>query len=329
MFARLANGRGFISRAGSNGTITTFVIPTNSDAYGFIGLTSMVFHPALPFPVLPDNPLIRIVSQTNSFELARVPTPTGPGYLVLFPYPQQQSPPKAAIRAMGAKAIPWLIADLEMRDSLADRYYAPLFKKLSPNLQSKLPRPRVRNLEARRGAAEALIDLGAIAKPAIPALIEAMEDEDKDVRHYAFIALDRLWPESTDARLAFGKFTKFSPSSAYLHQVVDIYHLHGRLAALALGAALDDAYYMERERAATDLGALNASADVAIPSLVKATRDPNKEVRYQSVNALGQIGAPAIEAIPALTKALADENSMIQSAAKRALAAIRHAGTMD
>jgi HEAT repeat protein len=289
----------------------------------------MVFHPALPFQALPDNPLIRIASQSNSFEIARVPAQTGSGYLVLFPYPRQDGPATLAVRAMGAKAVPWLIADLSMHDSLADKYYAPLFNKLFASLQTQLPKPRVRNVNARRGAAEALIDLGTIAKPAIPELIEALGDLDKDVRHHAFVALDRLGLEPSEARLAFGNFAKFRPPSVYLHQMVDVYHLRGRLAALALGNALDDVSYSQRDRAATDLGRLAGSADVAIPALTRALRDPNKEVRYQAVSALAHIGSPAMGAIPALSKALSDEDSMVKSAAKRAMEAIRHPGASD
>jgi HEAT repeat protein len=53
-----------------------------------------------------------------------------------------------------------------------------------------------RDERVRQSAAWALGEIGAAAKPAVPALIEALKDEDRDVQFRAAEALKRIDPEA-------------------------------------------------------------------------------------------------------------------------------------
>lgn len=65
-------------------------------------------------------------------------------------------------------------------------------EQVIPQLQARTP-------SERRQAADALVVLGADARPAVPALIEALKDEDEGVRLRAARALGVIGPEARAA----------------------------------------------------------------------------------------------------------------------------------
>jgi len=108
---------------------------------------------------------------------------------------------------------------------------------------------------ARRRAAGVLADL-APEEAAIPALAEAMKDEDKEVRTYA----------------AFGLGAIGSPP-----------------AVSALASALQDRAKLTRALAAFALGLVGPDAKPTIPALTQALKDKDEDVREAAAEALRTI----------------------------------------
>lgn len=74
-----------------------------------------------------------------------------------------------------------------------------------------------------------------------------------------------------------------------------------------------------RETAADSLGRIG---DAAVPELVIALEDPDRDVRAQAARALARMGPQAEDAIPALIEALDDDDKEVRQGAARALGQI-------
>ena len=157
--------------------------------------------------------------------------------------------------------------------------------KLIRGLQDEL---NDENEATRLNAAYAL---GNIGKPAIPTLIEALQQESKSA-----------WNRNLDR----GDFT--NPS-----QLDSIYGLAavGEPAVPALTEVLgDDTDWWTRAGAAAALGCMGEPAHGAVPALVKALKDNSEWVRRNAADTLGNIGLSARSAVPALVEALGDDRSV-------------------
>ena len=128
--------------------------------------------------------------------------------------------------------------------------------------------------------------LGNIGEPAIPTLIEALQQESK-----------AAWNRNLDR----GDFT--NPS-----QLDSIYGLAamGEPAVPALTEALDDADWWTRAGAAAALGCMGEPAHGAVPALIEVLKDDSEWVRRNAADTLGNIGPLAQSAVPALIEALGD-----------------------
>jgi len=133
--------------------------------------------------------------------------------------------------------------------------------------------------DVRRAAAEALGQIGD--RQAIPALIEALKDEDEGVRRAAAEALEKIGdPQATPALIQ----------------------------------ALQDKDRDVRRAAAKALGKIGDRQ--AVPALIEALKDEDEGVRRAAAEALEKIGPPAV---PALIQALRDEDRDVREAAAEAL----------
>jgi hypothetical protein len=122
--------------------------------------------------------------------------------------------------------------------------------------------------------------LAAYGELAIPALFQALKDENRKV--------------SIDAALALGKI--------------------GAKAVPGLIEALQDKNSSVRSRAAETLGNIGPKAEKAVPDLVQALEDEDWKVRWQAAEALGKIGPGAKRAVPALNSALEDKDLWVGAA---------------
>ncbi len=77
-----------------------------------------------------------------------------------------------------------------------------------------------------------------------------------------------------------------------------------------------------RREAVRAIAALGPGASSALPTLVRATRDENEEVRFWAVTAIGGQGHEARSAAPALITVMADDLRRVQEAARHALEAL-------
>ena len=145
----------------------------------------------------------------------------------------------------------------------------------------------------RSFAAFTLGRLGAsAAAPAVPALIEAYRQEEKEGRGAAVVALGAL----------------------------------GESAAAAVPALIEglaNPVNHRRWSAARSLGRIGGPAKAAVPALAAALGDPNEHVRVHVAQALGRLGVEAAAAVPALQEAARDENPSVSREAQNALRRIR------
>lgn len=220
---------------------------------------------------------------------------------------------------------------------------APLIEKLTDN-----------DFQVRHDAADAIVKIGS---PAVPALIEALKNENKQVRWRAASALGAIGAEASAAvpalittlqdeeeyirRIGAYALGKIGPqASAAVPELLDALQDSDRnislVAAYALGkigpqasaavptliAGLQDANAEVRLNAATALGRIGAEAKTTVPALIAALQDKDKYVRQGAADALGRFGAKGKMAVPALITALRDENKYVRLNAATALGRI-------
>jgi HEAT repeat protein len=75
----------------------------------------------------------------------------------------------------------------------------------------------------------------------------------------------------------------------------------------------------QRLHAVKGLGQRGAEADVVVPALAEALKDPDAFVRRDAAAALGKIGPEARGALPALLVAWRDRNQRVRQEAGKAL----------
>ena len=147
-----------------------------------------------------------------------------------------------------------------------------------------------RAIKAAKDRYRMVVTLGWIgSEDEIPALIQALQNQDKDVRVNAVVTLGQI--ESED--------------------VVSV-----------LMGALQDQDEWVRVNAAWTLGQRGESAVDAVPILIRALRDQDEWVRYHAAMALGEIGEGASNAVPALMHALRDQDKYVRRYAVEALGKI-------
>jgi len=183
----------------------------------------------------------------------------------------------------------------------------------------------LRSAEAkeRRAAAFALsTEIGPEGKAAVPALIEALKDEDKDVRSCAAQALGDIGPEARSAGPALVEALKDKDPAVSFNAVQALSSIGPQAKAVvpALIEALKDP--ATRASAADVLGNIGPEAKAAVPALLDALKDKDANTRASAAFALGSIGPEAKAAVPALTEALKEENASLRRSAVFALGSI-------
>jgi HEAT repeat protein len=135
----------------------------------------------------------------------------------------------------------------------------------------------------------ALGQLGRAARPAVPPLLERLEDEDALMRGIIAQALART---------------------------------RARSAIPALTERLEDKDQRVRETAARALLELRAESKVLMPTLLRWLNAGPTSQRRLAALALGALGPEAASAVPALVKVLDDEDDDIRQGAVAALASV-------
>jgi HEAT repeat protein len=181
-------------------------------------------------------------------------------------------------------------------------------------LRSKDPR-------GRSMSAGLLGGLGANAAPAIPALIEAMDDEDELARNVASFSLTKIGSQAIPSLI---KATKDKRVNVRVGAVWSLggFDKDAMSAVPALIERLRDENVKVRRKAAWALWRIRPDADSAVTALVEALKDTDdpKDARDASVGewatrCLGDLGPRAKAAVPALTEILKEKDLRLQKKA--------------
>jgi HEAT repeat protein len=147
----------------------------------------------------------------------------------------------------------------------------------------------------------------------LESLIEALEDNDSDVRSSAAWLLgDYGDPDAVDALIGT---LKDNDSYVRWKAAEALGKLNDKRAVDSLVQALGDRNEWVRKSAAEALGMLHDYR--AVGPLIQALEDENREVRYLAIQALGNLKDP--EAVDPLIEALNDNDSYVREKAIEAL----------
>ncbi|WP_028459444.1 HEAT repeat domain-containing protein [Chloroflexus sp. Y-396-1] len=230
-----------------------------------------------------------------------------------------------AARALGrigdAAAVPELLAALRDADWNARRAAAEALVQIGaaavPGLLAAL---RDASEWVRQVAASALGRIGDAA--AVPELLHALRDANPDVREAAAGALGRIGDAAAVPELLHA----LRDANPGVHEAaVEALRQIGAPAVPGLLAALRDAREWVRQVAARALGRIGDAA--AVPGLLHALRDASEWVRKAAAEALGRIGDAA--AVPGLLHALRDASEWVRKAAAEALGRIGDAAAVS
>lgn len=200
-------------------------------------------------------------------------------------------------------AIPQLLALMQREAGGHNAYLAEeaacALKFIGPEgLQSLVQCLTNRSSAVRCVAADILSSTGLEGRPAIPALLDSLENPNAAVRSSALQALLRLTERSRDAGM-------------------DCRALEAALVPVLL-EQLTSGDAEDRQSAAFYLGTMHNPS--TLPALLLALKDTDHHVRYRACQALGEIKGPSVVVVPALLQALDDPESEVRCHAADALA---------
>jgi hypothetical protein len=203
-----------------------------------------------------------------------------------------QEAARRAIRAIGPKGIPHLLAKVRVGDS--QRRWMRTWDKLPSFLQELTPAPMVDN-RFRQKIPYAISLVGTLA---VPHLIAAMHDSDRDVRLTAAQAMAFLGDRADPALPGLIPLITNTNPEFRVHAIFAVSQM-GMVRTQAIPAlmmSLSDpdnrstpgAPYV-RENAARALGSMGSAASVAVPKLAGLLDDPSDLMRLESAGALWKI----------------------------------------
>ena len=211
-----------------------------------------------------------------------------------------------AIRHMGARTLPYLLARLAERSSgdVRCRQVTWAFNALGPIAKPAIPK-LIPLLGQNPGYAPAA--LAGIGRDAVPELLMALTNESFYVRDNTAAALvnaiysEKITPTEAGAAfpIALGNLTYTNANTLFQGNT--------------------------RWRAAALLGALKLRPEIAVPALTRGLEDSSAAVASQCAWSLLAFGRQAESAVPMLTIAASSTNSQLNLAAGKALDQIERA----
>jgi HEAT repeat protein len=157
-------------------------------------------------------------------------------------------------------------------------------------------------LRRLRAGEMAEIAMARIGRAAVPAILDALGDDNTWARIHAAGAAGRMHPAPVEAVGALTENLKHADDTVRTTSARALGEIgpQAASAAAALAIALGDEKAHVREAAATSLGGIGAAAaEASHDALVAALRDPEENVRAEAVMALEALG-PRPHALPAL-----------------------------
>ena len=171
------------------------------------------------------------------------------------------------------------------------------------NGQSAVESLKTDDPAARMEAANTLGFMRQDAAEAVPALIDALEDSYEPVRRNAIYALGAIGKPAVEPLIEALDTEKEAFEMEPILHICDAAHglaAVGAPAVLSLVAALEDERENVRASAAYALGEMGPVAAEAVDALIVLLTDESEEVRRHAVSALGMIKVPTSKTVLAL-----------------------------
>jgi HEAT repeat protein len=190
---------------------------------------------------------------------------------------------------------------------------------IPPHLKSHIEQLHQGNPLQRQQAVESLAKAG---KPAVPALITALQHHKPEVRVHAAKALSQIGINAAPALNALSQAMQDKDNNVRV-EATQAFTIIGRQAIVPrLVANLRSENPSTRYNAAHALTRLGKYAQSAVPTLIQTLEDKETWVRLTAATALGNIGLNALPSLPALQATLDDEDISVRHNVAYALGAI-------
>ena len=220
------------------------------------------------------------------------------------------------------KEIASLIEKLKTNDERElDTAIEKLGKIGKPAIPALIEALQDQNLLVRRSASQVLAKIG---HPAIPDLAKALNNPDAGVRSSAASALGGIGPEAKTAvpKLIFLLKDREANVRGSAASALGSIGVEAKTAARPLVPLLKDREASVRSSAAYALDRIGAEAKDAVQDLVPLLKDSDVGVRRDAAYALGRIGAEAKTAVPQLVPLLTNSDLGVRRTATYALEGI-------
>ena len=173
--------------------------------------------------------------------------------------------------------------------------------------------------DVREKVIEALGFIGPVAIEAGDALLGALNDPDRLVRHAAIKSSGRVLPDFRAVPILEGmlKRGQVGVNEEIINSIANFLPESD----LALGAIIRTLEY-DRDTGEDAVNALVAVGPKVVPALIDALDNGNKNIRINSARALGSIGVDAGDSVPKLIVTLDDLDSEVRVEAANALGGI-------
>jgi HEAT repeat protein/lysophospholipase L1-like esterase len=260
--------------------------------------------------------------------------PTGEGYaraadavLEAGLVPEESYSTKALQEALAGRAADPVVLSSLLDSPRAEVRYQSAWRlgrdgaAAKPAVPALVRRLKDEQARVRAAAAEALERIGPPARAAVPALLDELGDPHQAVRWKAAEALSSIglppteWPRLADALTHRDEYVRAFAAFSLGEMVQD-----GRPAAFALAAAVSDPDPSVRTVVVTALAKIGAAEPPVIDALERALADRTWEYRWRAARALGRIHQDTGGAVASLAAALAqDDDVKVRREAARAL----------
>jgi HEAT repeat protein len=183
----------------------------------------------------------------------------------------------------------------------ADKKQPPDPEKVLADLLARAKERDKDKIQSRIDAIMGLADFGPKAAPALPDLIEALQDKNEDLRLNAAIALGKIGSPAIEE---VAKLLKSTDDATRFYAVWTIGAIgpDAKAQAPTVIAMLADKNVDVRRKAAFTLGRLTASPEKTIAALVEAFKDESPEVRQAAGEALSKFGKASVPSLMDLLK---------------------------
>jgi len=227
----------------------------------------------------------------------------------------------AALGSLGQPAAKAVMPLLSRRDANVRIRAIRVVSALGADAVGAMPKliEAIRDSSTRDVAAQALGNLGDLARPAVPRLIEMANDRDLTLRLLSLQTLTSIRPDGKDIVplcLPLLRDPNASIRLAGLQLLVAVAPEHRAILPASLKLLDDPATQLA---ALNIVGTMGAGAAKAVPRIAKLLDDPHEDPKQRALYTLSQIGPAAKSAGPALLAQLESRDANTANAAASAL----------